>query len=1039
MKIALYLLTKINILSTDAKGNVSTTEYSALYNYAFPTKVTTPIADPTGVNGSNTAFTTEMTYDPTTGLPLTNKDANGQITTLQYDPVTLRPIRVLPPTGAGISETIYHDEPNNYWVKNRTQIDANNWAESITYFDGLGRAKKAEKVDAQGNIFTETEFDYAGRPKRTTNPYRANEAKIWTTNVYDESSRVKEVILPDGAKVKTDYGVSTTGTNIGTVVTITDQALKQRRSITNAIGELTRVDEPNVSGNLGTIANPTQPTYYNYNGIGKMTKVTQGVQSRYFLYDSFGRLLRVRQPEQNTNNSLNTTNNPENNQWSTGFSYDDNSNVITATDAKGVVMTNIYDNLNRLKTRSYSDGTPTVSSKYDNLPFGKGRPIEVSSSISTTKTTSFNNLGKPLNYQQITDGQTYTSTYQYDSVGTLISETYPSGRVVRNEYNSDGELSRVSGQVGTQTRTFANGFSYSTSGTVERMRLGNGRWETSKFNNRLQLTEIGLGYSATNASLWKTTLEYGVVDVNGNVDVSKNSGNLAKQITSVSGMTNLIVQTYKYDSLDRILEAKETTNNQQSWSQNFGYDRYGNRTSFNQLIGQNQQTQTPTVDVNTNRFTTGQGFVYDFNGNLVQDADGKQFTFNGDNKQTQIKDANNNVIGTYFYDGNGARIKKITNTETTIFVYSGGKLIAEYSTQQATIPSISYLTNDHLGSPRVITDQNGEVISRRDFMPFGEELNSGIGGRETTQKYNATNDEIRQKFTGYQKDQESGLDFAEARMYKNNLGRFTTVDPLLASGKSANPQSFNRYAYTLNNPINLVDPSGLISASTGAKGNTDEDEKKKKPKESLIIDPCAREMCAPPPKPPRTQGSPIIMPPHRNNKLNLDARIDGKTDFGELASIPSGNNYVGGRGTSVSISIVNTDTGDFSTEFTQQTLSDGINFGETSTPENDISNNEFVSSQNGLLIVPACLQDCSINSNPADLSPVETADPEGSESINRSFEAVRVNVNVINSNEYNGLFTVTTTTRFVKKKGDLKVNVFTNVKVRDYIPRLPIN
>ncbi len=360
---------------------------------------------------------------------------------------------------------------------------------------------------------------------------------------------------------------------------------------------------------------------------------------------------------------------------------------------------------------------------------------------------------------------------------------------------------------------------------MERLRLGKRRWETAKFNNRLQLTEIGLGYSATNASLWKTTLEYGVVDVNGNVDVSKNSGNLAKQITSVSGMVNPIVQTYKYDSLDRILEAKETTNNQHSWSQNFGYDRYGNRTIFNQLIGQNQQTQTPTVDVNTNRFTTGQGFVYDFNGNLVQDADGKLFTFNGDNKQTQIKDANNNVIGTYFYDGNGARVKKITNTETTIFVYSGGKLIAEYSTQLATIPSISYLTNDHLGSPRVITDANGQVSSRRDFMPFGEELNSGIGGRNTTQKYNATNDEIRQKFTGYQKDQESGLDFAEARMYKNNLGRFTAVDPLLASGKSANPQSFNRYAYTLNNPVNLVDPSGLISANTGAKGKEKETEK----------------------------------------------------------------------------------------------------------------------------------------------------------------------------------------------------------------------
>lgn len=68
---------------------------------------------------------------------------------------------------------------------------------------------------------------------------------------------------------------------------------------------------------------------------------------------------------------------------------------------------------------------------------------------------------------------------------------------------------------------------------------------------------------------------------------------------------------------------------------------------------------------------------------------------------------------------------------------------------------------------------------------------------------------MRQKFTGYQKDEESGLDFAEARMYENRHGRFTAIDPLLASGKSANPQSFNRYVYVLNNPLIYTDPSGL--------------------------------------------------------------------------------------------------------------------------------------------------------------------------------------------------------------------------------------
>ncbi|MBL8183412.1 MAG: RHS repeat-associated core domain-containing protein [Blastocatellia bacterium] len=96
-------------------------------------------------------------------------------------------------------------------------------------------------------------------------------------------------------------------------------------------------------------------------------------------------------------------------------------------------------------------------------------------------------------------------------------------------------------------------------------------------------------------------------------------------------------------------------------------------------------------------------------------------------------------------------------------------------------------------------------------MPFGEELYTGVGGRtgDTGLKYSSNQDDIRQKFTGHQKDKETGLDFAEARMYENRLGRFTAVDPLLASGRSSNPQTFNRYIYTSNNPIVRSDPTGL--------------------------------------------------------------------------------------------------------------------------------------------------------------------------------------------------------------------------------------
>ncbi len=105
--------------------------------------------------------------------------------------------------------------------------------------------------------------------------------------------------------------------------------------------------------------------------------------------------------------------------------------------------------------------------------------------------------------------------------------------------------------------------------------------------------------------------------------------------------------------------------------------------------------------------------------------------------------------------------------ETVVFVYSGGKLVAEYSTKAPTSPKIKYLTEDHLGTPRIITNGLGAVESRRDFLPFGEEIGSTVGARNGSGfGYTPNGDDVRQKFTGYQKDEESQLDFAEARMYE---------------------------------------------------------------------------------------------------------------------------------------------------------------------------------------------------------------------------------------------------------------------------------
>jgi RHS repeat-associated protein len=137
---------------------------------------------------------------------------------------------------------------------------------------------------------------------------------------------------------------------------------------------------------------------------------------------------------------------------------------------------------------------------------------------------------------------------------------------------------------------------------------------------------------------------------------------------------------------------------------------------------------------------------------------------------------------------------------------AAGKLIEEYSTIVASSndAKVAYLTNDHLGSPRINTDANGNATARHDYRPFGEKITEG---RASAIGY--AGDTVRKQFTGYEMDGETDLEFAQARMHSNGQGRFTTADPLASSARPSNPQTLNRYPYVLNNPLVLVDRNGL--------------------------------------------------------------------------------------------------------------------------------------------------------------------------------------------------------------------------------------
>jgi len=119
-----------------------------------------------------------------------------------------------------------------------------------------------------------------------------------------------------------------------------------------------------------------------------------------------------------------------------------------------------------------------------------------------------------------------------------------------------------------------------------------------------------------------------------------------------------------------------------------------------------------------------------------------------------------------------------------------GQMVAEYSNAtQANVDSdqTSYVSSDTLGTPRVVTGSSGQVKARHDYLPFGEELKTNVatGAVMRTEGQNYVyglgngKDKLNQKFTGYEKDNESGLDFAQAWYYSSAHGRFTSADNFL--------------------------------------------------------------------------------------------------------------------------------------------------------------------------------------------------------------------------------------------------------------------
>ena len=482
------------------------------------------------------------------------------------------------------------------------------------------------------------------------------------------------------------------------------------------------------------------------------------------------------------------------------------------------MLARFVDQVHRLYKKTYTDTTPTVTYGYDGIAGLSGCTPAFSPAEAVGRRTSMCDaaglatwdyfvMGRTKKEQRTIGTVTKSTNYTYnydDSVATLI---YPGGRTVTYTPNSSGSYTAARTLQAIDTANsfnYVKSASYKPDGALGGMINGYtptfaGITTSNSYNKRLQ--PITLSASAPSQTVFSLSYDFHVgAGDNGNVFQVVNNRDTTRTVN------------YTYDVLNRITSGFTTSNR---WGDNYVIDGWGNLYQKNAYPGKlvyDPLTQTVTTK---NQFV---GMCYDKAGNLLGQTGAcpasppytPTYTYDAENRLTTTSGV------TYTYDGDGKRVKKSNGTlywmgmgsdaldETDLagsvlreYIYFNGKRVARLTTPS----TVRYFFSDHLGSHDIVTSSTATIQKESDYGPYGEE-------RVITGTLSESH-----RFTGKERDSESGLDMFGARYYSSALGRFMIPDwaataTAVPYANFGNPQSLNLYSYVKNNPTTFGDPDG---------------------------------------------------------------------------------------------------------------------------------------------------------------------------------------------------------------------------------------
>jgi len=781
--------------TTDPKGNSTTYAYtSSCYAGSGPTSVTNALNQ----------ITTHC-YDFNTGLLTSTTDPNSQTISFSYDPLTLRNIKTSYPDGGQLS-LCYSDTASEGCAAGPPyQVTATNKITSSINFvetgiaDGLGRLIETEiDSDPAGADYKVITFDAAGHKASETNPYRSTSDPTYgtTSYQYDGLDRTTLVTRPDGSTVKTAY--------CGNSTLVTDEAGHWRRSIMDGVGRLIEVDEPNSStasvnaDGCPATGDPIWATTYGLDALDDLVSVSQGgSRNRSFVFDSLKRLTSSTNPETGT----------------VAYVYDSDSNVQTKTDARGITITYSWDKLNRLTSRAYSNGDPTVSYAFDQTQSGYYNIGHLTSMTDAagSESLAYEKMGRLATDQRTTNSITKSASYVYNLDGSLATLNYPSGHSLVYTVGGAGlPLSASDSAV----VTYAASGGYTPWGARRYTSLGLKMSEVILYNTRMQPCWV---YAPGNLTATSCTATYSTgqyIDLKYNWNLGADNGNLVGTTNDINASRS---QSFSYDQVNRITNAgtlSACTAN--CWSLAYGQDQWGDVLSTTGTGSASTSSFTIQASI-ANQITTSP-FSYDADGNLLSDVTstyawnaesemktggGVNYLYDGDSNRVEKQDSK-----LYWYGPNGEVLDETdmsggtTNATFSEYIYFAGDRIARRDYQN----NVFYYFEDQVHTSRVIAEiPNGGTSSTlcydADFYPYGGEDDFTDSCQ---QNY---------KFQGKERDSETGNDYFGARFYSSTYGRFlspdwSSVPAPVPYANLSNPQTLNLYAFVRDNPESFADLDG---------------------------------------------------------------------------------------------------------------------------------------------------------------------------------------------------------------------------------------